>query len=191
MSPTLITVDTTSTLETVLAFLGPPVGVIIGAGATRLTIRNSARDAQQSANRIELQRALARYIAATELVAIEILSLPASSWIERQADRIPRRRIGFFFNSVAARMVFGRRHDDLRAEYQRARADVVLIGPIEIIGLTMKVDEFFVEWEARRTRDFQQRWSALRDEIRLIAQRTVDEGRGRAYRAGETQSIDA
>jgi hypothetical protein len=95
MTASPITIDTTSALETVLAFLGPPIGVVIGAYATRRAARAGAEKADHRARQAELHRALAGYIAATELVAVELASLPPASWLERQVDRIPRRRIGF------------------------------------------------------------------------------------------------
>jgi hypothetical protein len=61
----------------------------------------------------------------------------------------------------------------------------VLLAPVEVIGLVRRVDDFFAEWDLDRAADMPKRWSDLSDEIRLVAQRTVDEQRGRPYRAGE------
>jgi hypothetical protein len=60
----------------------------------------------------------------------------------------------------------------------------VLLGPIETIALTMRVNDFLVAWEQRRGSNFPNQWADLQNEIRLLAQRTVDEGHGRPYRAG-------
>jgi hypothetical protein len=181
-----ITIDTTSTLDTILAFAGPLAGVGVGAWVTSLTTRRAARESERTQRRQDVERALARYMAAIELVTVELGSRPEASWFERQVDRLPRGRAFFFFNSLFARLVFGDRHERIRAEHQRARAEVVLLAPVEIIGLTMEVEEFFLEWQDHRGSDFGARWVELRDRVRLVAQRTVDEGLGRPYRAGET-----
>jgi hypothetical protein len=178
----LVTVETTSTLETILASAGPLIGVAFGAwGSWRL-----ARSADKKAQRTQIARAFANYIAATELVAVEMSSFPPESRIERQVDRLwPQRRIGFFVNTVLARLAFSDRHYEVRRQYQQARAELVLLAPIEVIALVGNVDDFFLEWSTKRGPEMDRRWLELRDEIRLVGQRTVDEQRGRPYRAGE------
>ena len=89
----LVTVETTSTLATVFTLVGPLIGVGIGAwGSTRI-----ANGADRRAQRLELIRALASYLSAAELVAVELAAFPETSWFERQVDRLPtQRRVGFF-----------------------------------------------------------------------------------------------
>lgn len=83
-------------------------------------------------------------------MAIEIAELPQASWLERQVDRIPSRRIGFMAQRLVTRLVFGRRLEQLRDMYQEARAEVVLLAPIVLIGLTLRVEDLFRDWERTR-----------------------------------------
>jgi hypothetical protein len=157
------------------------VGLVVGACMT-LKVERDRRTAEA---RSDLTRALAKYMQACELVSVEIAQLPAPSWIERQVDRIPSRRIGFATQRALSRVVFGRRLEQVRDLYQEARAEVVLLAPIVVIGIALQMDDLFREWEENRTPDWVHKWSALRDELRLTAQTTVDAQLGRAYRAGE------
>jgi len=179
----LVTVDTTNTLEAVLVGAGPLVGVVIGAWGTA-RIANAADKRQ---HRGEITRALANFMAAAELVAVELGSFPADSWLEQWVDRRfpPQRRIGSFVQRLMYRAAFGQRLDDLRRQYQQARAEVVLIAPIQVIGLVTRIDDFLLRWADERGPHMGREWETLSDELRLTAQTTVDQGGGRPYRAGE------
>ena len=159
------------------------VGLLVGAGVT-LKVEHDRRATEAKS---DLTRALAKYMQACELVAIEIAELPESSWMERQVDRVPSRRIGFMVQRLMKRLVFGHR-EQVTDLYQGARAEVVLLAPIVFIGLTLRVEELFHDWEESRSRHWIERWVTLRDELRLTAQSTVDAGLGRPYRTGEKQA---
>lgn len=144
----LVTVETTSTLETVLTFLSPLIGVGIGAWATSRVTRKS----ESAVQRTEVTRALANYMAAAELIAVELGSLPEHSRVERIVDRWtrPQRRIGWTTQRLLERAVFGQRWDELRHRYQQARAELVLVAPIQIIGIVSRIDDVFVTWRDER-----------------------------------------
>jgi hypothetical protein len=162
--------------------LGSLAGVAVGGFVTLKVTREGRTDAQRG----ELSRALAGYMQATQLVAFEMASMPRSTWLERQVDRLPTGRIHFFFNRLLARLIFGRRHDELRERYYRASAEVVLIAPIEVIGLVREIEAFFNDWERHPdSADLPRRWADVAERLRLTAQSTLDEGQGRPYRAGE------
>lgn len=178
----MVTVETTGTLETVLTFGGPLIGVAIGAWGSARVVNGADRRAQ----RVELTRALASYLSAAELVAVELAAFPETSWFERQVDRLPKqRRLGFFMQTLIMRLAFGRRHDDRRKLYQDAKANVVLVAPIELIVTVSEVDDVLTAWQTERGPEVEQRWVEALDALRLVSQRTVDEGQGRSYRAGE------
>lgn len=126
------------TITGLVGGLGTLAGVVVG-GFITLKV---ARESQRGTKRTELARALAGYMQATQLVAFEMSSMPKSTWLERQIDRVPTGRIHFFINRLLARMIFGQRHDELRERYYRASAEVVLIAPIEMIGLVREIDAF-------------------------------------------------
>lgn len=178
-----ITIETTSTLETILTFVGPLVGVGIGLwGSNRV-----AKATDRRSERVEITRALANYMAAAELVAVELGSFPEDSWFERKIDHyVPQsRRIGSFVERVMLRIAFGTRLDELRRGYQQARAELVLVAPIRIIGIVSQVDDLFIEWQTTRSDEMKRKWMDRSNGLRLEAQATVDEGRCRPYRAGE------
>jgi hypothetical protein len=157
-------------------------GVAVGGFVTLKVAREGQRDAQRG----ELSRALAGYMQAAQLIAFEMASMPKSTWLERQLDRLPTGRVHFFFNRLLARLIFGRRHDELRERYYRASAEAVLIAPIGVIGLVREIEAFFNDWERHPdSADMPRRWADLAERLRLTAQTTLDEGRGRPYRAGE------
>jgi hypothetical protein len=132
-----------------------------------------------------LRGALAAFMQACELVAFEIADIPAPTWFERQIDRLPRGRFYFFGNRLLARLVFGNRHHSVRSQYFRASADLVLVAPVNIISLALQCDDFFVKWQNAPSREMEIEWTTLREQVRLEAQRAVDRGLGRPYRAGE------
>lgn len=185
----LVTVDTTSAFDSILAFAGPLAGVIVGAvGSWRV-----ARSRDTKTEKLELTRALANYMAAAELVAVELDSFPEDSWLEKKIDQwlpVPRRGIAFT-QRILARLAFGRQHEELRLRYQQARAELVLIAPIEIIVVVTRIDEFFIEWQTDRGEEMKRKWVGLSDGLRLTAQLTVDKGRGRPYRAGQPPTSSA
>lgn len=161
--------------------MGTLAGVAVGGFVTIKVAREGQRDALRG----ELARALAGYMQATQLIAFEMASMPKTTRLERQLDRLPTGRIHFFFHRLLARVIFGRRHDELRERYYRASADVVLIAPIEVIGLVREIEAFFNDWERRPdSKEMPRRWADLGERLRLIAQSTLDEGQGRPYRAG-------
>lgn len=163
--------------------VGTLAGVAVGGFVTIKVARESQRDVQRG----ELSRALAGYMQATQLIAFEMASMPKSTWLERQVDRLPTGRIHFFFNRLLARMIFGQRHDELQERYYRASAEVVLIAPIEVIGLVREIEALFNDWERHAgSTDMPRRWSNLSERLRLVAQSTLDEGQGRPYGAGES-----
>jgi hypothetical protein len=155
----LVTVDTTSTLETALTFVGPLIGVGIGTwGSTRV-----ANHADRRAQRVGLTRSLASYLSAAELVAVELAAFPETSWFERQVDRLPeQRRLGFFLQTLMMRLAFGRRHYELRKLYQDAKATVMLVAPIEVIATVSEVDDVLIAWQMERGPTIEKRWIEAR-----------------------------
>ncbi|HEY3759763.1 MAG TPA: hypothetical protein VGL37_08370 [Solirubrobacteraceae bacterium] len=150
------------------------VGLIVGAFVTLKV----ARDNQKSAQQVELARALAGYMQATQLVAMELASMPKPTRFERQLDRMPSGRGQFFFNRLLSRVIFGKRHDELRDRYHRASAEVILAAPIPVIDLVREIDDLFSEWEQHPGASLGGPWHEVRRRLRLTAQKAVDEARG-------------
>jgi hypothetical protein len=159
---------------------GSFVGLLTGAGVT-LKVERDRRTAEHDG---ELTKALIDYIGALELVAIEISDLPAPSRLEQRLDRIPEGRVGFAARRLLQRVVLGRRYEEVIDLYHSARAEVLLLAPIEMIGQVIALDELLGEWEKERTPELRSRWLTQRDTFRLTAQSTVDKYQGRPYRAG-------
>ena len=61
----------------------------------------------------------------------------------------------------------------------------MLVAPLEVIATVSEVDDVFTAWQTERRPQIERRWVEARDALRLISQRTVDEGEGRSYRADE------
>jgi hypothetical protein len=177
----------TAIIAAVVGALASLAGVIIGG---RITLRIE-REQATSAARSELAAALARYMAACDLVSTEISSLPARSWIERQLDRIPNRRIGWAAQRLLARIVIGDRWEKLQDRYWDAYAGVVLLAPTNVISIALRVEDLFAAWEHDRApgAEWARQWVELQQELRLTAQMTADDGLGRPYRAGERQLV--
>lgn len=89
-------------------------------------------------------------MSASEMIAIEIRGLPAPSRLERQVDRLPMRRIGWVGQAVLGRMAFGRRWDDLRRNFSQAKAELLLVAPVEMIGLVLRVEDHIAAWDQRK-----------------------------------------
>lgn len=83
------------------------------------------------------------------------------------------------------RAAVGRRWDELKRRYQQARAELVLVAPIQIIALIRRTDDFFGRWQDERGDNMRRKWSQLSQELRITAQATLGEARGWPYRAAE------
>jgi len=174
------------------------VTAIVGGAATVLGVAfggfvtyRVAGEGRRGEEKAQLVRACADYMQATELVAVEIAELPNPTWGERRLDQIPRGRVSFVLSQLLSRLIFGRRHYEVRDLYQRARAELLLVAPTKIIGLVLRVDDQFAEWERERTAAMIKGWVDLRDEIRLTLQVVVDGGRGRPYWVDTTVGVSS
>jgi hypothetical protein len=129
-----------------------------------------------------LTRALADYIAAASLVSVELGNAAQPNWYQRQLMHLPMFRPGSFLMEVLFRLMTGSRVDDRAREFQRARAEVVLLAPDDVVALVHAVDELFYAWQAKPGPEYWERWIDLKDKLRVEAQRAINERQGRRYR---------
>ena len=180
-------------LTTILAIAVPPttalIGVVVGGYMQRWIAQDAARDDARRRRRVELAGALADYMGIVELIAFELSRNPASSWLDRQLDRLPRGRLMYVFSTLLERAVAGSQFAQLRTNYYRSRAALTLVAPVSIIGHVLDIDRAFVAWQGATTRTelraAAQTWHDLSEHLRLEGQSAVDAGRGRPYREGE------
>jgi hypothetical protein len=180
-SPLAISLASTTLIAAIVGAVASAVGLVFGARVTLKVERSRAA----ATSTLEAVRALVNYIAACELLAIEFGRLPPATWLDRQAERIPTGRAGWATGRIIERLVVGGRWDDLRDRYHVARAEVMLVSPINVITIVLRMDDLYAEWEEKRTPDLGKKWFDIREELRLTAQSTVDKGLGRPYRAGD------
>ncbi|MEA2250180.1 MAG: hypothetical protein QOG70_422 [Solirubrobacteraceae bacterium] len=179
-------------LITILAVAVPPaaalLGVVVGGVMERRTAREATREAGRGQRRAELAGALADYMGVIELIAFELSRNPASSWLDRQLDRLPRGRLHYLFSTVLERVATGSRFAQLRADYYRSRAALTLVAPISIIGQVLEIDRALVTWQDATTphelRNAARMWHDLGESLRIAGQSAVDAGMDRPYREG-------